>query len=69
MGVVGMEDRINGGHGLNEQWFTVANVTANTFTISQQGTNTNSIPFTVYVTGGEFFVNPTAFAYTGLGYV
>lgn len=63
MGVDGMEDRVNGGHGLNEQWFTVANVTANTFTI------TNTSAFTAYVSGGSFFVNPTAFAYTGLAYV
>lgn len=66
MGVVGVTNTdVDDRSGLNEQTYTVASAAANTFVLS----NVNTVGYTSYVTGGSFFVAPTGFSYTGLGYV
>lgn len=57
--IVGVDGTVQ----LNEQWFTIANVTANTFTV-----NVDATSYSAYDGAGEVFLRPAGFIYTGLSY-
>lgn len=58
--IVGVDGMIE----VNEHWFTIGNVTANTFTLN----NVNATSYGAYLDSGNVFLRPAGFTYSGLVY-